>query len=156
MAVQALAAAARGIAGAARGAAKAAGKVRVATGAKGALDTAADLALQRQLDIAKVSLLGLFYLVFPLVIIVLIMVFELLLQYVRPSWQLALWRKVLYIVTILFTFFLCLVVIGTLLYINDHPDEACQAMGGAWSVVGAVGGCSVAKDLFDSLIKAAL
>ncbi len=149
MAVKALAAAARG-------ATKAAGKARAATGAKTALDSAANLALERQLDIAKVSLFGISYLVFPLILISLIMGFELMFQYWRESWQLPLWRKVLYIVTIFFTLFLCLTVIGFILYAHEHPDEACQAMGGVWSVIGSVGGCSVAKGLFEALLQAAL
>lgn len=130
-----------------------AGAAKIAAGGKGAVDAAANLALRRWLDIAMGSLLGIFYLVFPLIVIVMIMVFELLFQYVRPSWQLPLWRKITYIVTIFLTFFLVLIVVGSVLYIKEHPDDACVAFGGAWGYVsGKLGVCSVAGDLFSAIL----
>lgn len=128
------------------------GAAKIAAGGKGAVDAVANEGLRRGLDWLLGILLGFSWLVFPLIAVSLVMAFELLLQYVRPSWQLALWRKVTYIVTIFLTSFLVLITVGLGLYISEHPDEACQAFGGVWSVAGTVGACSAAQGLFEALL----
>lgn len=109
----------------------------------------ANQALQRGFDQAKLALLPMFYFVLPLVAIFAIVVIELLLPLFRSSWQLALWRKVVYWLYIILFIFLVMLIIGTLSFIHAHPKEFCEfALGGSWTSAPT---CTVFGAIFDAL-----
>jgi|GEM_PF-3193409 len=113
----------------------------------------ANKALQRQLDIWKMVLLANFFLIFPLIILLVMVNVEFLLPFFYPAWKIPLWRRFTYLVVDLTALSIIVIVFGTLGYIRENPNEACQAMGGVWSVLGKIGGCSLAKEMFDSLLN---
>jgi hypothetical protein len=119
------------------------------------VDKAANEALQKGLDNAKIALLPLFYFYLPLVAIFIIVVVELLLPIWRSSWQLPLWRKVLYWVYVLMFLLLTMTILGTIAYAYAKPQQFCElALGGTWW--GAIPGvretgCSVYGWVFNLL-----
>ncbi len=118
-------------------------------GAVSQADKLANQALQKGLDEAKLALLPIFYLVLPLVVIFFIIVAELALPLVRPSWKLPLWRTVTYWVYVFLFLFLVFLIIGTFAYIYQHPSDFCKlALGG--NPIGNTG-CTVFGGLFTLL-----
>jgi len=113
----------------------------------------ANKAIQKQLDVWKGVLLANAFWIFPLIIVLLLINIELLLPLFYQSWKIPLWRRFTYFVADLIAFAVIVIVVGSFGYISEHPDEACQALGGAWSIAGKIGGCSVAKEMFGMLLN---
>lgn len=114
--------------------------------AKAAVDQAVNKSAQSVLDDAKLAMLPFFYVVIPLFAIVLICNLELVLPLVRPSWRVALWRKLLYLAIDFFCFVLLVTALALLMYFKENPEQACAMLGTAVAgPLGAVFGWAACK-----------